>query len=239
MRALILNSGMGKRMGSLTRQQPKCMVELRGGETILSRQIDSLQEAGIHEIIMTTGYMGGRLEQYCRSLGRNVNFTFVPNNRYDETNYIYSIYLAREYLQADVLLLHGDLVFEKSVLQELLRCRNSCMTISTVLPLPTKDFKAVVENDFVVKVGVEFFNNAYAAQPFYKLNWMDWSVWLEQIVAYCKDGQVGVYAEEALNDVTERCLIKPLDIEDRLCAEVDDLEDLGRVRERLSSIDNN
>lgn len=234
MRALILNSGMGKRMGSLTRQQPKCMTELGVGETILSRQVDILQEAGISEVVMTTGFMGDKLEQYCRSLRMKVNYTFVPNNRYDETNYIYSIYLAREYLQDDVLLLHGDLVFEKSVLHDLLRCGSSCMTVSSLLPLSTKDFKAVVENEVVVKVGVEFYSNAYAAQPFYKLNWVDWSIWLEQIVAYCKDGQVCVYAEQALNDITDRCLIKPLDIGDRLCTEVDDPEDLVRVREHLS-----
>jgi choline kinase len=233
MRALILNSGMGKRMGLLTRQQPKCMTELRDGETILSRQIEILHEAGIDEIVVTTGFMGDKLKQYCQSLGRNVSYIFVPNTLYAETNYIYSIYLARDYLQDDILMLHGDLVFEKSVLSDLLTSESSCMTISTVLPLSRKDFKAVVENGVVRKVGVEFYNNAYAAQPFYKLNRADWSVWLEQIVYYCDSRQVFVYAENALNDVTDRCLIKPIDVKNRLCAEVDDPDDLGRVRERI------
>lgn len=233
MRALILNSGMGKRMGSLTSDQPKCMIEIGDGETILSRQLKILYEVGIEEIIMTTGFMNDVLEHYCRSLGMDLNYTFVVNNRYDETNYIYSIYLAREYLQDDVLMLHGDLVFDMSVLQDLLSCESSCMAISTMLPLPAKDFKAVVDNGLIVKVGVEFSTNAYAAQPLYKLNWMDWSIWLDRIISYCENGQASVYAEKALNDVAGQCCIKPVDFQDRLCTEIDNPEDLDRVRSSL------
>ena len=55
MKALILNSGMGSRMGVLTAEQPKCMTEISGKETILSRQLRQLAEAGIDEVVMTTG----------------------------------------------------------------------------------------------------------------------------------------------------------------------------------------
>ena len=50
MKALILNSGMGKRMGVLTSEHPKCMTELLHGETILSRQLRLLEEQGIRQI---------------------------------------------------------------------------------------------------------------------------------------------------------------------------------------------
>ena len=43
MKALILNSGMGKRMGVLTSEHPKCMTEIKDGETILSRQLTLLK----------------------------------------------------------------------------------------------------------------------------------------------------------------------------------------------------
>ena len=45
MKALILNSGTGSRMGDLTRTHPKCMTEIGGGETILSRQLTLIREA--------------------------------------------------------------------------------------------------------------------------------------------------------------------------------------------------
>ena len=67
MKALILNSGMGKRMGLLTSRHPKCMTELLEGETILSRQLKLLQQQGIREIVITTGLFDQVLVDYCHS----------------------------------------------------------------------------------------------------------------------------------------------------------------------------
>ena len=53
MKAVILNSGLGTRMGELTKEHPKCMTEIAPGETIVSRQLRLLSEAGIQEIVMT------------------------------------------------------------------------------------------------------------------------------------------------------------------------------------------
>ena len=49
MKALILNSGLGSRMGVLTSEHPKCMTEISARETILSRQLKLIAEAGIEE----------------------------------------------------------------------------------------------------------------------------------------------------------------------------------------------
>ena len=112
MKTLILNSGVGKRMGVLTNEHPKCMTEISPTETILSRQLRQLAEIGVTEVVMTTGLFDDVLVNYCRSLELPLRFTFVKNPLYDKTNYIYSIYCAREYLKDDdILLMHGDLVF--------------------------------------------------------------------------------------------------------------------------------
>ena len=55
MKALILNSGLGSRMGVLTSEHPKCMTEISTGETILSRQLRQIADAGIEEVVITTG----------------------------------------------------------------------------------------------------------------------------------------------------------------------------------------
>ena len=64
MKALILNSGMGSRMGVLTSEHPKCMTEISNKETILSRQLHALVEAGIEDVIITTGYFDTVLVNY-------------------------------------------------------------------------------------------------------------------------------------------------------------------------------
>ena len=53
--ALILNSGLGTRMGVLTSEHPKCMTEISSHETILSRQLKQISDEGISEVVMTTG----------------------------------------------------------------------------------------------------------------------------------------------------------------------------------------
>ena len=68
MKALILNSGLGSRMGVLTSEHPKCMTEISSRETILSRQLKLITEAGIKDVVITTGYYDEILVDYCNSL---------------------------------------------------------------------------------------------------------------------------------------------------------------------------
>ena len=238
MKALILNSGLGRRMGVLTSEHPKCMTEISGTETILSRQLRLLAAAGIRDVVITTGYFDNIIVNYCHSLRLPLEITFVHNPRYAETNYIYSIYCARELLDDDILLMHGDLVFEPSVLDDLLAEKRSCMKVSSTLPLPEKDFKAVVRDGRVYQVGVEFFSSAMEAQALYKLNRADWRVWLDEIVRFCESGQDNCYAEKALNGISDRCPIYACDVGNRLCAEIDTPEDLAAVSGRLAEIEN-
>ena len=233
MRALILNSGMGRRMGALTKEHPKCMTEISGQETILSRQLKLLVGAGIKDIVITTGLFDTVLVEYCKSLGFPLRYTFVNNPRYKETNYIYSIYCARQELDDDLILMHGDLVFDPEVLKMVIHSTKSCMTVSSTMPLPEKDFKAVVKDGMVQKVGIEFFENAVEAQALYHLKKEDWRLWLEKIIVFCESGNTKVYAENALNELDGASNIIALDVRNLLCAEIDNPEDLASIREKL------
>ena len=175
---------MGNRMGVLTSEHPKCMTEVSAKDTILSRQLKQLADAGIEEVVMTTGLFDSVLVNYCQSLNLPLHYTFVKNPVYRETNYIYSIYCAREYLDDDILLMHGDLVFENSVFDAVCASETSCMTVSSTLALPEKDFKAVIHDGHIERVGIEFFDDALAAQPLYLLKRADWEVWLDAICGF-------------------------------------------------------
>lgn len=238
MKALILNSGLGSRMGVLTSEHPKCMTEISSRETILSRQLKLIADAGIEDVVMTTGYYDGVLVKYCQSLDLPIHFTFVNNPIYDQTNYIYSIYCAKDYLDDDIILMHGDLVFEDVVFDKVLASPVSCMTVSSTLPLPEKDFKAQVVNGMVMKVGVDIFNEAMEAQALYKLLKDDWKVWLSKIVEFCETDRRKVYAENALNELNGAANIAALDVQNMLCAEIDNPEDLAVVSTKLKEIEN-
>lgn len=236
MKALILNSGCGTRMGQLTAQQPKCMTKLSPCETILSRQLRQLSQAGIQEVVMTTGPFAEMLEEYCQALVLPLRYTFVYNKDYPSTNYIYSIFLAQEHLNEELLLLHGDLVMEDAVVFQAVESRRSCMVISSTAPLPDKDFKARLCEGRIAAVGIDFFDSAVAAQPLYHLLLEDWKIWKARIDAFCKAGTVSCYAEEAFNQESDRCAVYPLDIRNLLCAEIDSPDDLAVVCARLTAL---
>ena len=237
MKALILNSGLGSRMGVLTSEHPKCMTEISAHETILSRQLKLIAEAGIEEVVITTGYYGGVLVNYCNSLDLPLDFTFAKNPIYNQTNYIYSICCAKEYLDDDIILMHGDLVFEREVFERVVASPVSCMTVSSTLPLPEKDFKAKVVDGKIIAVGVDIFNEAMEAQALYKLYKNDWKVWLDKIVEFCENDKRKVYAENALNELNGAANISALDVQNLLCSEIDNPEDLAVVSSKLKEIE--
>lgn len=234
MKALILNSGLGHRMGEITKKHPKCMTEISKEDTILSRQLKQIVESGINEVVITTGYFDEILIKYCKSLNLPLNISFVKNPIYDKTNYIYSIYCAKDFLEDDIVLMHGDLVFDNEVFNRVVNSTYSCMTVSSTLPLPEKDFKAVINNGHIEKVGIEFFDNALSAQPLYKLLKKDWIVWLNKICEFCEKGNNKCYAENAFNEISDNCNIKSFDVKDELCREIDTQEDLEIVKKIMA-----
>ena len=240
MKALILNSGLGSRMGEASAERPKCLTPLPEGETILSRQLKQLAAEGIAHAVITTGPFEDQIRRACAEAALPLKIDFVPNPVYRETNYIYSIYCARELLRGeDLVLMHGDLVFENEVLTRMLAAEGSRMAVSSALPLPEKDFKAVIHDGRVEKVGVNFFDDALAAQPLYKLTRQDWEKWLAEIVGFCARGETKVYAENALNALNERpdgADIRPLDTGTLLCAEIDNAEDKESVSARRAGL---
>ena len=243
MKALILNSGKGSRMGDLTKNHPKCMTEIASMETILSRQLRQIEDYGIKEVVITTGPFEDKLIHYVESLGLDLEYSFVRNPLFAETNYIYSIYLAREVLKdTDLLLMHGDLVVENDVFFDFMEQEGSLMAGSTTKELPEKDFKAEVSDGKITKVGVYCFEHAFSAQPLYKLKKEDWGLWLSTISTFCEredDAETNwkkLYAEEALNTVLSQFSLRIYDTEEKLCQEVDNPEDLAVVSMLLRTI---
>jgi len=119
MKAIIFNSGYGNRMGEFTKTHHKSMAQLKDGETIFHRQLRLLSAEGINDFIITTGPFEDQLKATAADFPE-LNFTFVRNDIFDQTNYIYSMYLARDYIDDDMVFMHGDLVFNRKLVHDIL-----------------------------------------------------------------------------------------------------------------------
>jgi len=238
MKALIFNSGIGKRMGTLTLDKPKCLLRLNNGETLLSRQIRILRNFGINDFVITTGPYVDDVKTECLK-HRNCNFEFVHNDKYIETNYIVSMYNAICLLNNDFIMLHGDLVFDKRAIRKMLNSRfESTCYINKTKVLPEKDFKGRIKENRLHEVSIKIFDkDCYALQPLYKFS-KNTMISLSNVVTkYVNNGMVGVYAENAFNEIFPSLNVQPLDYDDCFIEEIDNPDDYEKVSNEIVRFD--
>jgi len=227
MKAIILNSGQGIRFRPFTAKKPKCLAKING-KTILEHELENLLYYNLKDIIITTGPFEDKIKDIVKEKFPQLNVTYVNNPKYDSTNYIYSIWLARHLVDDDILLMHGDLVFEKELLERLLENKqDTCVLVNNKIKLPEKDFKGRVENNFIIKIGVDVFGeNAFFLAPLYRFSKDNFLLFLEEIEKFVKEGNVKVYAENAFNNIPHKLNLSPVFYQDEFCMEIDDINDL-------------
>ena len=215
----------------MTQNKPKALLEI-GGKALLGHQLDSLIDCGISDVIMTTGPFEDKIKQHVETGYPDVNVAYVKNPQYLTTNYIYSMWLAKSLVADDVVLFHGDLFFDTLLLKRLVNSKDSnCVLVNQKIEPPAKDFKAVIENNQVTKVGVEFSGgNAFFCAPLYKFSRTDFMSWLNRIGQFVKRGDLKVYAENAFNEISDSIILRPLYFDEEICLEIDTKDDLELAR---------
>ncbi|HLT53080.1 MAG TPA: phosphocholine cytidylyltransferase family protein, partial [Flavobacteriaceae bacterium] len=129
MQAIILAAGKGSRLGSYTKENTKCMLEING-ERLIDTSLKKLAAVGVNKLILVVGYKKDNLIDYLGSEKHGVAITYVDNPIYDTTNNIYSLYLASEYLKNDdTLLLESDLIYDLSILEGLLADKRPSLAV--------------------------------------------------------------------------------------------------------------
>jgi histidinol-phosphate/aromatic aminotransferase/cobyric acid decarboxylase-like protein/choline kinase len=113
---------MGRRLGALTANNTKCMIEVNGIR-LIDRMLRQLQSLELSRIVIVIGYGGEQLRNYLLTNHKDLPIVFVKNPVYDKTNNIYSLWLAREYMaQEETLLLESDLIFDDAILRAAVDC---------------------------------------------------------------------------------------------------------------------
>lgn len=116
MQAIILAAGMGKRLGELTKNNTKCMVEVNGVR-LIDRTLNQLSRLELTRLVIVVGYEGQKLIDYIGDrYSDRLKIEYVENPVYDKTNNIYSLALAKEHLQEeDTILIESDLIFDDNM----------------------------------------------------------------------------------------------------------------------------
>lgn len=232
MKVIILNAGIGKRLGYLTKNNPKCLIKINDKDTILDHQLKNLIKSNLKEIIMPTGYFEEKIKNHVKTNYPTLNIQYINNPIYYKTNYIYSIYLLKNVIDDDVILLHGDLIFSKILLEEIINSKDiNIVLVNKEIKPPKKDFKALIIDEKIIKIGVNISgsNRAFLA-PLYKLTKQFFNAWLNQIEKFINDNRVNCYAEDALNEILNKLILKPFYFTNQICKEIDDIKDLELIK---------
>ena len=111
MKAIILAAGRGSRLHPYTENCPKCLTDL-GGMTLIDRQIATLRNAGVQDIVIITGYLNEMLTL--------PGTRQIHNPDWASTNMVESLFCAEAGFGDDIIVSYGDIVYEAGVLDALL-----------------------------------------------------------------------------------------------------------------------
>ena len=149
---MVLAAGAGRRLRPDTDALPKALLPVHGQVTILDIALRNLAEVGLPDVVIVVGYAAGAIQDRVPDLAREhgVRLTLVHNDRAEDWNNAYSLWLAREHFAAGALLVNGDTVHPVSVEKTLLTFPGSApvvLAIDDVKQLADEEMKVVRRPD--------------------------------------------------------------------------------------------
>lgn len=237
MQAIILAAGMGKRLGELTKNNTKCMVEVNGIR-LIDRMITQLSKFNLNRLVIVVGYEGKKLIDYIGHRYDDIlKIEYINNPIYDRTNNIYSLALAKEELcKDDTILLESDLIFEDRMLELLINHRDPDLALVAKYETWMDGTMVCVDNDrnitnFVPKEAFCYENADvyYKTVNIYKFS-SEFSKYqyVPFLEAYCRIMGNNEYYEQVLRILLHlhSSTLKALPITNEKWYEIDDVQDL-------------
>src|SRR3954470_23398445 len=119
---MVLAAGAGRRLQPWTDTLPKTLVPVDGDRTILDVSLANFATLGLTDVVVVTGYAAGALEERREDLEarHGVRIETVFNDKAEEWNNAYSLWVARPHFERGVLLVNGDTITPVSVPERLL-----------------------------------------------------------------------------------------------------------------------
>lgn len=149
MKAIILSAGQGSRLGSLTAERPKCLIEF-GGRTLLDRQLDTLAACGVDEAVVVTGFRDQLIEASLANRVGGPRVRTIFNPFYKVADNLGSLFVAREELAGDVLVWNGDTLVSEALMARVVSNADQdgiCVSVDRKDRYDSDDMKVVVDDD--------------------------------------------------------------------------------------------
>lgn len=232
MKTVILAAGIASRLRPLTDHTPKCLLKI-GEKSILEMTIDNLLQTNNPEIIIVTGYLENMIREFVTRRFPELKVKFIHNEFYASTNNIYSLWLTRnDVLGDDMMMMDSDIVFDKSIILKLVGSgHQNCLALKRH-EVHEEEIKVEVDsNDRVLAISKEV-EPALAAgesigiEVFGKEKLYDLFRIIERKVI--DEKKVNIFYEAAFQELSD---LYAVDTTEFFCMEIDTAEDLASAEE--------
>jgi choline kinase len=147
MQVVILAGGVGSRLEKLTGGKPKCLADI-GGKPLVLHQLEALSDHGLGPVLMVVGF---NHEAIRAVVGARAEY--VVNERFKETNSLYSLWLARDWVKGPFLLLNSDLFFDPEILSRLLEEPGNVLAYDSTSSRGREQTKVAIRDRKVIDLG--------------------------------------------------------------------------------------
>jgi len=242
MQAIILAAGMAKRLRPLTDNTPKCLLKA-GGRTLLEMTIDNILKNGINEFVMVTGYLESMIKDFITAQFPQLNIVYLTNTDYENNNNSYSLWMTRDYIKGDCLLLDSDILFDYRIISRLLEFPHTdCLAVTHNHPLGEEEIKVIIDStnkiehigkhldpsaSFGESIGIERFSRDFLKKL---------GIVLDRKIV--QENNVNEFYEASFQELYDTGnAMYAVDVSEYKCMEIDFPEDLERASEVVKMIE--
>jgi len=148
MKAIILAAGRSSRLYPLTKNYPKCLLEVSEGKSIIELQISMLVDLGINDIVVVTGFES---EKIVKRLGQKVRYHYY--GRYMETNNLFTMNSIVDELNTETLILFSDIIISKELLRKCINSKDDFNLLIDDHDITDKTMRVLLTDGKIVDIG--------------------------------------------------------------------------------------
>jgi len=229
MQAVILAGGEGRRLREVSEGRPKCLLEI-GGKPIIEHQIAALSDNGIHKILVILGHQADMVRAV---VGKKAEF--IENARYKETNSLYSLWLARDWVQGPFVLMNCDVLFHPEILDRLLKGPGNTLAYDSTSSRGLEQTKVVISKGRVVDLGKDISSEIGRGESIGLLRFDEEGAkaLFKRVDYLVQNGDTDSWSIEGVRSACSEIVIRGINIAGLPWAEIDFPGDLERARKEV------
>ena len=231
MEAIILASGIGKRLGSLGKKKPKCLIDIKKNIKIIDKIIKELKD--IEKINIVIGYKKNLLKNYLSKYKKKIKY--IPNKHYQNKGNFYSALICKNKITKSIILLDADIILPKNSLQKFIKDKKKNLLMVNPKNLYNRDDIIVNlnKNEFIEKVFIKKkisnFSNNFSSAGVIKMSHSATKIFFSELSLINKSSKNQAYYEDAYKNLFKKIPFKIFTLKcERL--EIDTIDDYKKLK---------